>query len=121
MFSFYLKVYRTGLIGFCGSKIEIEYDLNSSDGKIAFKEYENGLFKKTGIPKTCHTNVLYGVLMGKKGIGLWLKEWSLGISEWSFTKEEIINEFTIRGIEIPDSIMIEFDNLINKMKLNRYS
>ena len=117
MFSFYLKLYRSGLITFCGSEIKIEYDPDSSDGKVAFKEYENGLFKKTGIPKTCHPNVLYGVMMGKKGWGLWCDMWCQGIGEGTFTKYEIYETFKEHGIVLPESIETEFNNLIWKYRI----
>src|SRR5690606_26752842 len=57
MFNFYLSVYRTGLITFCGVGVDVEFDLNGSDGKFGFREYDNGRFKfKT--PKSKHPNIL---------------------------------------------------------------
>lgn len=119
MFSFYLKLYRSGLITFCGSEIKIEYDPYSSDAKVAFKEYENGIFKKTGVPKTCHPNILYGVMMGKKGWGLWCEQWSKGISEFIFTKFEIYEMFKKHDIELPKPIEKEFNNLIWKFRFEK--
>lgn len=118
MFDFYLKVYRTGLITFCGVGIEVNFDVNGSDGKFGFREYDNGRFKlKT--PVTKHSNILKAVILGKKGWGLWVEQWSQGISEWSFTKDEILEEFHLRNIEIPESLMLEWDKLIEKKKAKR--
>ena len=52
-----------------------------------------------------------------KGWGLWLNEWSQGISEGSFTKKEILQEFEDRGIKIPSSLFIDFENRIKKFIL----
>jgi hypothetical protein len=46
MFDFYLKIYRTGLIDFVELK-HIDFDVNGSEGKYAFREYDNGRFKLT--------------------------------------------------------------------------
>ena len=115
MFTFYLQIYRKGVINFCGSIVDVEYDVDSSDGKFAFREYDNGRFKfKT--PKSKHPNILQGVIIGKKGWGLWIEQWSQGIVEWSFTKEEILNEFDKHNIQIPEPLMLEWDKLIDKKK-----
>lgn len=118
MFNFYLSVYRTGLITFCGVGVDVDFDVNGSDGKFAFREYDNGRFKlKT--PVSRHPNILKGVIIGKKGWGLWVEQWSQGIVDWSFTKEEILEEFTKRNIVIPESLMIEWDKLIERKRLKR--
>jgi hypothetical protein len=44
----------------------------------------------------------------------------MGIAECSFTKEEILDEFKLLGIDIPKCFMEEFDNRIQKMKRIRY-
>lgn len=115
MFNFYLKIYRSGIITFCGVGVEVDFDINGSDGKFGFREYDNGRFKfKTPISR--HPNILRGVIIGKKGWGLWVEQWSQGIVEWTFTKEEILEEFKKRDIEIPEPLMIEWDKLIEKKK-----
>jgi len=44
--------------------------------------------------------------------------WSEGISEGSFSPKEILNEFSSRNIEIPDSLYKDFYNQIfKKMKI----
>lgn len=119
MFDFYLKVYRTGLITFCGVGVNVDFDVKASDGKFGFREYDNGRFKlKTPITK--HSNILKAVIIGKKGWGLWVEQWSQGIVECSFTKNEILQEFHSRNIEIPESLMIEWDKLIQKKKTQRH-
>jgi len=118
MFDFYLSVYRTGLITFCGVGVEVDFDVNGSDGKYGFREYDNGRFKlKTPISR--HPNILRGVIIGKKGWGLWVETWSQGIVDWSFTKEELLLEFEKRNIVIPEPLMIEWDKLIERKKNKR--
>ena len=118
MFDFYLSVYRTGLITFCGVGVEVDFDVNGSDGKFGFREYDNGRFKlKT--PVSRHSNILRGVIIGKKGWGLWVEQWSQGIVDWSFTKEELLLEFEKRNIIIPEPLMIEWDKLIERKKIKR--
>lgn len=118
MFEFYLKIYRSGLITFCGHEVHVEFDINSNDGKFSFREYDNGRFKNKKI-KSKHNNILKSVIVDKKGWGLWINTWTDGIVDWSFTKDEILNEFKIRGIKIPYSLMSEWDNLIENKKYIR--
>lgn len=115
MFDFYLKVYRTGLITFCGVDVKVDFDVNGSDGKFGFREYDNGRFKNM-TPISRHSNILKGVIIGKKGWGLWVSQWTDGIVDWTFTKEEILQEFIERNIIIPESLMLEWDKLIQKKK-----
>ena len=79
--------------------------------------FEDGQFSK-GKQKieTRHTNIVKMVIEGKKGCGLWVNQWSDGISEGSFTKCEILNEFEIRNIIIPDSFREDFENQIWKKR-----
>jgi hypothetical protein len=115
MFEFYFRITRTGLITFCGDIVKVNFDVNGSDGKFSFREYDNGRFKNT-IPISRHPNILKSVLIGKKGWGLWVSQWTEGIVDWTFTKEEILKEFTDRNIEIPEPLMLEWDKLIIKKK-----
>lgn len=119
MFEFYLKIYRTGLITFCGVGVNIEFDVNNEEGKFVFREYDNGRYKLT-IPKTRHPNILKCVIIGKKGWGLWVKQWSQGIGDGTFTKYEVLQEFENRNIKIPESFMIEFNNAIWKERMKNY-
>lgn len=118
MFEFFFKIHRSGLVNFCGSIVNVDFDINASDGKFAFREYDNGRFKFVN-PVTRHPNILKSVICGKKGWGLWLNTWCEGIVEWSFTKEEILNEFEIRGITIPKPLMDDFENRLETMKYKR--
>jgi hypothetical protein len=79
-------------------------------------KYENGDYGRTGIIVSRHPNILRGVITSKKGWGLWVKEWSDGISQGLFQKEEILDEFRKNKIELPESFLIEFDNIIRKKK-----
>ncbi len=119
MFIFFLQSYRKELLTFCGSHVDVSYvepdDLGQTDGKFSFRKFENGQFKFKQY-NSCHPNILKGVITGKKSWGLHVKMWSEGITEWSFTKDEIVKSFTDNGIVIPEPLMKEFDNLINKLK-----
>jgi len=118
MFDFYLKVNRSGLMTFCGVDVQVEFDVNGSDGKFGFREYDNGRFKNQ-IPVSRHPNILRSVIIGKKGWGLWVEQWTQGIIEWTFTKEEFLEEFDKRNITIPEPLMKEWDNLIERKKYVR--
>lgn len=119
MFSFFYLVSRTGLIEFCGSKIEVEYDPEGKEAKLVFREFENGLYGQGKKIITRHPNVLRHVLMGKRGWGLWRQLWSEGIGEGLFTKHEILEEFEVRKISWPEPMLTEFENNIWKERKRR--
>lgn len=112
-------MYRKDLITFCGSKVNVEFDVNGEDGKMCFLNVDNGVYGRGDTIKTRHPNILKGVLVSKRGWGLWLDQWTGGINEWCFTKEEILNEFKIRNIEIPEPHLKEFENLTEKKRKKR--
>lgn len=116
MFSFFFQSTRRELISFCGSDVEnknkIVFDPNGDEAKFCFRKIENGQYKKGEEIRTRHPNILKSVLTGKSGWGLWLNEWASGISEGSFLKKEIIQEFIDKKIEIPSSLLIDFENRI---------
>lgn len=119
MFEFFLKSYRSGILTFSGVEVKTKFDPNGEEAKFCFRKYDNGEFGYE-IPISRHNNILRGVIIGKKSWGLWMKQWSQGIGQWLFTKEEIVEEFTKRGIEIPDPLMKDFDNTIHKYRLIEY-
>lgn len=97
----------------------MDFDVNGPICKESFRMFEDGQFsKKTPISK--HPNILRSVIIGKKSWGLWLDQWTDGIVEWTFTREEILGEFESRGIKIPESFVRDFDNTIERKKLKRY-
>lgn len=116
MFSFFLKGYRSGILSFCGSHVLTEFDINGDEGKFCFRKIENGDYEPGEIPVTRHSNILKGVINGKRGWGLWVDQWSEGIVDWTFTEEEILNEFKIRNIIIPECLLKDFYNRIDKKK-----
>jgi hypothetical protein len=116
MFTFFFLVNRRDLITFCGSIIEVGFDPNGVSGKECFRLYEDGYYKGGKSIITKHPNIVKSVLIGKKGWGLWVDQWTEGIVDWSLTKEEILKEFEIRGIEIPDSFLKDFHNTIERKK-----
>lgn len=119
MFTFFLQGYRKGLFSFCGSIVVTDFDVNGDEGKFCFRRLENGEYKPGEIPKTRHSNILKGVISGKKGWGLWVDQWSEGIVDWTFTEEEILNEFKKKGIKIPEPLLKDFYNRIDKKKRKR--
>lgn len=60
--------------------------------------------------------IMEAVIRGKKAWGLWLDQWTDGIADWTFTKEEIWKEFSGRGIKVPESFEKDFDNRLQKKK-----
>jgi len=108
MFNFYFKVVKTGLITFCGSEVNVEFDIKGYNGKECFERFDDGQYSKGGKIITKHPNIVKAVIIGKKGWGLWRNQWIEGIKEGSFTKYEIFQEFEKRKIEIPESLMKEF-------------
>ncbi len=79
--------------------------------------YENGEYKQGGVMVTRHPNIIRSVVIGKKGWGLWVSEWSDGIGDGLFSKDEILKEFEIRNIELPESFLKEFDDSIRRVKI----
>ena len=91
----------------------MKFDPNGKDGKISFKLFENGQMK-LGDLSSCHPNMLKGVIIGKKSWGLFLQQRTDGIVDGSFTEKEILNEFIIKNIEIPEPLMLDWNNVIIK-------
>ena len=118
IFTFFLKSYRCGILNFCGAVVDVKFDLFSEDGKFSFRLYENGDFKHKNLISR-HPNILKSVICGKKSWGLHVDMWSDGIVEWTFTKDNILEQFYDKGIEIPESLLLDFNNTILKKKIKR--
>jgi hypothetical protein len=115
-FVFFLKSYRCGILTFCGSHVDIEFDINDIEGKNCFRKYDNGQYKNGKPIISRHPNIVKGVITGKKSWGLFLNQWSDGIVEGSFRKIDILNEFEDHGITIPEPLLLDFENrIISKM------
>jgi hypothetical protein len=108
MFNFFLKSYRVGILNFCGVKVDVKFNTECDDGKFSFRLFDNGYFKGKVI-ECYHPNILKGVIIGKKSWGLWKTEFSMGIAENNFTKEEILLQFIENDIKIPDVFIKELD------------
>lgn len=65
MFEFFLKSYRSGLLTFSGSYIDVRYDISFPNSKETFRLYEDGFFKNKPIIFTSQPNIVYAVLNGK--------------------------------------------------------
>jgi len=97
--------------------VNVQQDFNGPDSKECFRLYEDGYFKNKIITSR-HSNIVKGVIVGKKSWGLWKNEWCDGIVDGSFTKYEILQEFKNRNIKIPDSLYQDFENTLWKKRLN---
>jgi len=82
-------------------------------------KFENGYYKDREIV-TRHPRIVKSVIIGKKSWGLWIGEWSDGISEGLFIKNEIVNEFVGRGVKIPENLMKDFNYRIRSKFIKRY-
>jgi hypothetical protein len=118
MFNFFLQSYRSGILDFCGMEVKVTSDVDGKDGKVSFKEFENGVMKLHEL-RSRHPNILKGVIVGKKSWGLWLQEWTDGISEGSFSPREILSTFG--NIKIPDPLLTDFYNVLIKKIMTRYT
>ena len=119
MITFFFLIQKRGVITFCGSHTVVEYDPNGPDCKECFRLHEDGYYRGGKPIITRHPNILKSVLIGKKGWGLWVDQWTEGIVDWTFTKEDILNEFEKLDVEIPDPFLIEFNNTIDRKKKKR--
>lgn len=119
MFNFFLKSYRCGILNFCGSNVDVKFNILSDDARFSFRIFDNGNFRGKQL-ESVHSNIFKAVLIGKKSWGLFCREWSLGISECDFTKEEILSQFEENNIKIPDVLITELDNEILNCKIKRY-
>jgi len=116
MFTFFLQSYRKGVLNFAGSGVETEFDVDGDEGKFCFRKIENGEIKRNSTIVTRHPNIVRCVVQGKKSWGLWVDQWSDGICDWTFTEEEILGEFQKRSIQIPEPLLKDFRNRIDKKK-----
>lgn len=105
-------------MSFSGSIVEIEKRNEGPDCREAFRMYDDGQFKFK-VPYSKHPNLLKAVITGKKSWGLWVDQWTEGITDWTFTREDILKEFSDRNIKIPDSFLKDFDNTIERKRLKR--
>lgn len=119
IFNFFLQSYRKNILTFGGENVDVIFDINGDDGMLTYMKYENGEYSKGGKIITKHPNIVRSVITGKKSWGLFLDEWTDGINEWLFTREEILYEFEKRNIKIPDSFLLDFENTIQKKRLKR--
>ena len=117
IFTFFLSSYRKGSLTFCGSHVRVEFNIDSGEAKNTFRKFDNGDFKGKDIVSR-HPNIVKGVIIGKKAWGLWVGQWSDGICEGTFRMKDILQDFEDKGITIPNSLMNDFYNQIEK-KINK--
>ena len=114
-FMFFFLLSRTGLIDFCGERVTVHpTNDRRMTSRHCFRLFEDGRYGQGRKIECCQPNILRHVLMGKKGWGLWRTQWSQGIGQRPFRKEEIMEEFEKKNIRIPDCFMVEFDKAIEK-------
>ena len=114
IFWFFLQSYRHKILDFSGIEVKTRMNINEEDGKVCFKKFDNGEYKGIESISTRHPNILKGVIVCKKSWGLHVKMWSEGISEGTFTKQELLQQFIDHKIEIPEPFLLDFDNTIFK-------
>jgi len=123
MFNFFFQISKQNITTFCGSDIEsknkIMFDPNGDEAKFCFRKLENGQYQKGEIIKTRHPNILKHVLTGKSGWGLWRDQWTDGIVDWTFTRDEIMQIFIDKNIKIPEPLIKEFDDFLERKKDKR--
>lgn len=114
IFTFFLKSYRSKILDFSGIEVLTTMNICEDDGKVCFKKFNNGEYKGMESIPCRHPNILKGVIVGKKSWGLHVKMWSDGITEGTFTKKEILEQFKEKNIEIPEPFLLDFENTIYK-------
>lgn len=120
IFNFFLTSYRLNILDFGGSENKFSYDPKSPCGKECFRLYENGHYSNGKNLMTCrHPNIIESVITSKKSWGLHCDMWSDGIVEGTFTKEEILEQFIRNNIVIPESLLLNFYDLIYKKTLSK--
>ncbi len=118
IFIFFLKSYRSNILDFGGSENKFIHDSKSPCGKECFRLYENGYYSNgKNLMTSRHPNIIECVITAKKSWGLHCDMWSDGIVEGTFTKEEILHQFVENNITIPESLLINFYDLIYKKTL----
>lgn len=113
IFNFFLQSYRSGILTFGGENVTVINDSRSFCARGSFRRFDDGQFKFTDIVSR-HSNITKAVIIAKKSWGLHLKEWSEGVREGLFRKDEILKVFSDKNIIIPYSFLKEFYNLIYK-------
>lgn len=119
IFTFFLKSYRSGILTFCGVDVSVDYDPDGFDGKYTFRQFDNGFFNNNKLVSQ-HPNITKGVIVGKKSWGLHVKMWVDGISDFCFSKNEILNQFSEKNIKIPESLLKDFNNQLRKSFMKKY-
>lgn len=108
-YNFFIKSVEANILDFCGSNIKIEYNKVSYNALITYRLYETGKYKNQDVIECAEPDLLKKVITGKKGWGLWVDQWSDGIAEGTFTKAEILKQFADNNIEIPESLLKDFN------------
>ena len=115
-FMFFFRLSRRGLISFCGERIVIE---STNDPKLTakhcFRLFEDGRYTMGRVIQCRQPNILRHVLMGKKGFSLWCNQWAEGVGQGLFSREEILFEFDLRSVVIPECFMIQLEKAIGKV------
>lgn len=70
IFTFFLKSYRKGLLTFCGSDVDVKFDIDGPEGKNTFRMFDNGYYKGGKEMVSCHPNIVRAVIIGKKKMSL---------------------------------------------------
>jgi len=104
---------------FCGQEIIVTFDKQGFSCRETFRRFDDGYYKLLDISSR-QNNVVKSVITAKKSWGLHLKMWCEGIAEGTFTKNEILEIFSEKGIIIPEQLLKEFENLVYKKRIEYY-
>ncbi len=123
IFYFFLKSYLKNILTFPGEEVYTEFSKDGPDCKEAFRLYENGDTKNVSynslgqkIYHCRHNNILKALIISKKSWGLQKDMWTDGIAEECFTKYEILFQFEIENIIIPEPFLLDFNNAMWKKR-----
>jgi hypothetical protein len=119
IFNFFISSYRADILTFGGSDVAISFDINGPCAKEFYRLYENGIFS-SGKPMTSrHPLIAKASVIAKKSWGLHVDAWSDGIAEWSFNENELLTQFKDHNIIIPESLLVNFYDTVDKKKIER--
>lgn len=95
--------------------MEVKFQKDGVDSKEFYRFFENGDYRnKEWLSR--QNMVSEAVIIGKKSWGLHVDMWSDGIAEGNFTKFEILDQFYQKEIIIPEPLLLDFYNTIDKKR-----
>lgn len=116
IFNFFYISNRKGILAFSETDINTSLNLDAPCARECFRKYDNGDYNNQILIESRHPNLLKVIILTKKSWGLWQEQWTDGIVDFCFTKEEILKLFSENNIEIPESFLKDFNNTLERKK-----